>query len=131
LSPICFALSSGLGEAIVCGFVQAGAEIMVADRDRERAENVGAGCAGHGATLAFGDDISERKSADQLAEAMLDSASVSARHPAQDFPEEDWDRAIRVNLKGAFLTCQAFRRIMLKRGLGSIVNIALIGALAG
>ena len=35
-----------------------------------------------------------------------------------------WDRTIDVNLRGMFLTCQRFGRIMLAQGAGRIVTIA-------
>ena len=43
---------------------------------------------------------------------------------AEDMDPSLFDRVIDVNLRGVFLTCQAFGRHMLERGAGSIVNIA-------
>lgn len=43
---------------------------------------------------------------------------------AEDMPVEQWDQILGVNLRGVFLTCQAFGRELLARGGGSIVNIA-------
>lgn len=43
---------------------------------------------------------------------------------AESFPEELWDAIVDVNLKGTFLTCREFGRMMLERGKGSIVNFA-------
>jgi NAD(P)-dependent dehydrogenase (short-subunit alcohol dehydrogenase family) len=43
---------------------------------------------------------------------------------AKDLPEEQWDRVLGVNLKGAFLCCQAVIPQMMKQGGGRIVNIA-------
>jgi NAD(P)-dependent dehydrogenase (short-subunit alcohol dehydrogenase family) len=44
--------------------------------------------------------------------------------PAEDMDPFEFDRVIDVNLRGVFLTCQAFGRHMLQRGAGTIVNIA-------
>lgn len=46
------------------------------------------------------------------------------RTPAEEFPEDLWDRMVDVNLKGTFLTCRDIGRRMLERGRGSIVNFA-------
>ena len=43
---------------------------------------------------------------------------------AEIFPEELWDAIINANLKGTFLTCRDFGRIMLEQGKGSIINFA-------
>lgn len=43
---------------------------------------------------------------------------------AENFPEELWDDILRVNLKGTFLTCRDLGNEMLKKGKGSIINLA-------
>jgi len=43
---------------------------------------------------------------------------------AEDMPIELFDSVMAVNLRGLFLSCQAFGRQLLARGGGSIVNIA-------
>lgn len=43
---------------------------------------------------------------------------------AETFSEELWDQIIDVNLKGTFLTCRDFGRVMLEQGKGSIINFA-------
>jgi NAD(P)-dependent dehydrogenase (short-subunit alcohol dehydrogenase family) len=42
----------------------------------------------------------------------------------EDYPLEQWERALRVNLTGTFLCCQAFGAAMARAGAGSIVNIS-------
>lgn len=42
----------------------------------------------------------------------------------ENFPEEDWDRIMDINLKGVFLGCQVIGRHMLDNGGGKIINIA-------
>lgn len=44
--------------------------------------------------------------------------------PAEDMTVAVWDRTLGVNLRGVFLTCQSFGRVMLEQGHGSIVTIA-------
>ena len=42
----------------------------------------------------------------------------------EDFPLEDWNQVMNVNLTGTFLGCQVVGKIMLAQGKGSIINIA-------
>ena len=43
---------------------------------------------------------------------------------AETFSEELWDAIVDVNLKGTFLTCRDFGRLMIEQGKGSIINVA-------
>ncbi len=130
---------SGLGEAIVRGFVQSGAHVFAADRDLAAATKVAESCSGSGDATPFEVDVTDRERLDRLVAAAVDrfgsldilacSAGTSARHPAEDFPEADYDRIMDVNLKGTFLACQAAGRQMLEQGRGSIITIASIAGL--
>jgi NAD(P)-dependent dehydrogenase (short-subunit alcohol dehydrogenase family) len=59
---------------------------------------------------------------------LVNSAGSAFRCAAEDFPEEKFDFIIDLNLKGTYLCCQAFGRLMLDQGKGSIINIASIGS---
>ena len=48
-----------------------------------------------------------------------------------DYPEEEWDRIINVNLKGVWLCMKYEIPVMEKQGSGAIVNTASIYGLAG
>lgn len=43
-----------------------------------------------------------------------------------DFEEEDWDKVVDLNLKGAFLCCRAVIPYMRKQEKGKIVNVASV-----
>jgi len=61
--------------------------------------------------------------------AALDSppgSPAAENGPFEDFPLDSWERAIDVNLTGAFLTCQVFGGAMAGAGRGSIVNVSSI-----
>lgn len=49
----------------------------------------------------------------------------------ENYPLELWNQALRVNLTGMFLCCQAAARPMLDQGRGVIVNLSSIYGLAG
>ena len=42
----------------------------------------------------------------------------------EDYPPDLWERALQVNLTGAFLCCQAVGAVMVKQGRGVVLNIA-------
>ena len=55
---------------------------------------------------------------------LVNNAGLVIRHPAEDFPIEDWDFVIELNLNAVFQLCQLAGRIMLKQGKGKIINMA-------
>ena len=57
-------------------------------------------------------------------DAVINAAGVSARIPAVDITDREWDRILSINLKGTFLCCQAAMRHMIPRRSGRLVNIA-------
>jgi 2-dehydro-3-deoxy-D-gluconate 5-dehydrogenase len=130
---------SGLGEAISLGYSQAGATVVIADINDEAANAVIESVADRPNPPVFMHvDVTKRSSIDALVEevvgrfgridVLVNCAGSASRHPAEDYPEEVWDRLITLNLKGTFMTCQAVGKKMLAQGSGSIINIASIGA---
>lgn len=132
--------ASGLGEAMAHGLAQAGATVAIADFNDAAAQAVSTSVHGREYVLhPYVVDVTNKAQVDELVAAvsvdhgsvdiLLNSAGTAGRFAAEDFPEEEWDRIIAVNLKGSFLCCQAAGRHMIaqQRG-GSIINVASIGA---
>jgi NAD(P)-dependent dehydrogenase (short-subunit alcohol dehydrogenase family) len=59
---------------------------------------------------------------------LVNNAMVSSFKPFVRISEEDWDRTMAVNFKGAFLCSQAAARNMIKNGWGRIINIASVSS---
>lgn len=55
---------------------------------------------------------------------LVNNAGTQIRHPCEDFPLEDFEKLIRVNLISAFQMAQLAGREMLAQGSGKIINIA-------
>jgi 2-deoxy-D-gluconate 3-dehydrogenase len=55
---------------------------------------------------------------------LVTAAGIQRRHSAENFPIEDWDEVMSINLDSVFIMCQLAGRIMLKKGCGKIINIA-------
>ena len=62
---------------------------------------------------------------------LVNNAGTQIRHKCEEFPLEDWEKVLRVNLTSAFVMSQLAGRIMLKKGYGKIINIASVVSFSG
>ncbi|ALJ35535.1 SDR family oxidoreductase [Azospirillum brasilense] len=130
--------SAGLGRHFAGVLAAAGARVALAARRRESldaavAEIEAAGGQAIAVPLDVTDAASVRNGVREAAGALggldilVNNAGATVAKPALDYAEEEWDRVIDTNLKGAFLTAQETARVMREQGRGgSIVNIASI-----
>lgn len=125
--------ASGFGKEIATRLGAAGASVVVLDLDGERAEQTAAALPGTGHLGLAADVRSPAQMATATAAAVaalggLDTVVVSAgvftMGAIEDVSEEDWDRTIDVNLKGAFVTLQATAAALRASGRGRVVTIA-------
>jgi NAD(P)-dependent dehydrogenase (short-subunit alcohol dehydrogenase family) len=130
--------SSGLGRHFALTLAAAGARIAVAARRTDRldalvAEIADAGGAAHAVALDV-TDMASVEAATAAIEAdfgaidiLINNAGIAVDKPLFETEEDDWDRVVDTNLKGAWLMTRAVARRMAEaeRG-GAIVNIASI-----
>ena len=87
-------------------------------------------------------DVSDTASVSSATEAALaalgridilvNNAGIAGRNaPTVDYPVEEWERVLRVNLTSQFLCCRAVAPHMVKAGYGRIVNIASVAGKEG
>jgi NAD(P)-dependent dehydrogenase (short-subunit alcohol dehydrogenase family) len=124
--------ASGFGREIARTLKAAGAAVAVVDLNAESAEEtaaeLGDGALGIGADVRSAADV--RAAVDRAVEAFggLDTLVISAGvfHMAdfEEVTEEDWDRTLDVNLKGAFLATQAAMPHLRASGRGRVVMIS-------
>jgi 3-oxoacyl-[acyl-carrier protein] reductase len=63
---------------------------------------------------------------------LVNSAGITGPNMSvTDYPIEDWDMVMAINLRGPFLTCRALAPQMQARDYGRIVNIASVAAKEG
>jgi NAD(P)-dependent dehydrogenase (short-subunit alcohol dehydrogenase family) len=127
---------SGIGQRIAIGLAEAGADVALFDLPNSAGVGETAAAIarlGRRAVPLSGDvvdgealDNAVRQTESELGGLTLavNCAGIANATPAEDMPVSQWRRMIDVNLTGIFLSCQAEARAMLKRGRGSIVNIA-------
>ena len=127
----------GIGLAIAREFVREGAHVALADTlaDEARAQAAALGSAALGVPTDVGDAGQVRRLIAATVErfgrldVMVNNAAVQAEIPFLDLTEAEFDRVVRVNLKGTFLCSQAAGRHMVDTGTrGSIVNLTSVNA---
>ena len=130
--------SRGIGAAISRELGRAGARVAVNYRSgREAAEAI----AGEVGGIAVGANVGDPSEAQALVEqveaelgdvdALVNNAGVTRDTLIARMSDEDWDEVIDTNLRGAFNTCRAVSRKMLRRRSGAIVNLTSVGGLHG
>lgn len=133
----------GIGRAIADVLAAAGASVAVTGRDQERADTAAAEiAAASGATVrGYACDVGEVAQCAALVEAvekdfgsldiLVNNAGITRDNLIMRLKDEDWDLVINANLRGAFATCRAASRGMMKRRYGRIVNLASVVGLMG
>ncbi len=125
----------GLGKVIAKEFAQEGASVVINDVDLQEANGVAQGMTRDGfEAMAVEADVSkgtevEAMIDDVIAEygkidILVNNAAVFGESVLiMDLEEEEWDRAMNINLKGVFNCSKAVIRHMIKQKSGKIVNV--------
>ncbi|HEU4448750.1 MAG TPA: 3-oxoacyl-[acyl-carrier-protein] reductase [Gaiellaceae bacterium] len=130
--------SRGIGAAISRELARAGARVAVNYRSgSDAAEAVAAEIDG----LAVGANVGDPAEAQALVagveaelgdvDVLVNNAGVTRDTLIARMSDEDWDEVIATNLRGAFNTCRAVSRKMLRRRAGSIVNLSSVVGIHG
>jgi 3-oxoacyl-[acyl-carrier protein] reductase len=130
--------SRGIGAAISRELGTAGARVAVNYRSgREAAEAVAAEVGGIAVGANVGDPAEAQALVEQVeaelgdVDALVNNAGVTRDTLIARMSDEDWDEVIDTNLRGAFNTCRAVSRKMLRRRSGAIVNLTSVVGLHG
>ena len=138
--------ASGIGRAVARRFLDDGARVVIADIDEDRGEEVAEALSEYGEIRFIACDVGERLDVHNLVASTLDAFSdidilvsnAGIVHKARflDLSEDDFDRVMRVNIKGPFLCGQAVAKHMVERveegdAPGTIVNMSSINAVFG
>jgi 3-oxoacyl-[acyl-carrier protein] reductase len=134
--------AGGIGSEICRELAQDSLKVVVADFDEKAAASLADEIRKKGGEAAAQKvDVGDQRSVAEMArksleryhqiDFLINGAGVMSRMPVQEMPEEEWDRIMRINLKGTFLCCQAVSHHMIQRKEGRIVNIASGRGIAG
>jgi NAD(P)-dependent dehydrogenase (short-subunit alcohol dehydrogenase family) len=129
--------ASGIGRAAAHGLAAAGAIALCADINEEGVQTVAAEIRDEGGLAeALVLDITEEQSvASAIAriqvkhrriDVLVSTPAVNVRKPLLSYSGEEFDKVMRLNLKGAFLIAQAAGRVMRDNKSGSIILFSSI-----
>jgi 3-oxoacyl-[acyl-carrier protein] reductase len=127
--------SRGIGAAIAALLAERGAAVVVSARDADRLNAAVKELEATGAAVAaVAGDVSKREDADRVVEAakekfgradiLVNNAGITRDGLLVRMKDEDWDRVMEVNLRGAFVMTRAVSKLMVRQKGGRIVNIS-------
>lgn len=127
---------NGIGQAIAEAFAAEGANVLLADIALSNAEKAAKDITSTGGrAVACACDVADRASAKAAVEravnefgklniVVCNAAVLSPKTVLHEMTEDDWDRAISVNLTGAFLICKYAIPYLRAAGGGNIILVA-------
>jgi NAD(P)-dependent dehydrogenase (short-subunit alcohol dehydrogenase family) len=134
--------SRGLGRAMVQGFAEAGADVVIASRKfadcvaaaEEVMQTTGRRALPHACHVGHWDELDGLVDAAYNAfgrvDVLVNNAGMSPLYgQVVDVTERLWDATVGVNLKGPFRLTSLVGTRMAAAGRGSIINISTIGAI--
>lgn len=131
---------SGIGQAVAVGVAQQGGDVICLDINADHAAATAAAIAKAGGSAASGAvDIADEASVrDAIADSLhrkkgLDglvcTPAINVRKSILNYTGEEFDRVVRVNLRGNFNVLRAAGALMVAQGSGSIVLFSSIRSL--
>lgn len=129
--------AQGLSYGMAEGLLEAGAEVTLLDVN-PKVEEVAKklvdekGYPTHAVVADLGDDEALKEGFNKAVELLgnhmdilVNGAGVQRRHKSEEFPIEDWDFVIGINLRAVWEMCQLAGQTFIKQGSrGKIINIA-------
>jgi len=128
----------GLGRAYALALAEQGASVVAADLNSESAERVAEeirALGGHATGTQV--DVADRASVDGMVSAareaygapvvLVNNAAIFSTlrmRPFAEIPDDEWDRVMAVNVRGAFNCSRAAVPFMAQAGYGKIINIS-------
>jgi len=119
--------AGGIGREVALGLRAHGASVSVADLDAQVAQSTAADCAGHWTTA----DVTDTASVAALAargtpDILVTTVGMNVRKPLAEYSDDEFDRVLRINLRGVFTLVRAFGPAMAAAGRGSVIAFSSI-----
>lgn len=132
----------GIGKGIALKFSEEGCSVVITDVLAEEAGNTVEEILGRGKKGSFVPcDVSRSDQVQEMVawviraygkvDILVNNAGIGGiPKPISQVSEEEWDRLLSINLKGAFLCCKAVVPYMKEKRHGKIINMSSMGAIA-
>ncbi|MDF2662171.1 MAG: fabG2 1 [Paenibacillus sp.] len=133
--------SHGIGQAVAIRFAREGAKVALCGRGKAALdETVALIREAGGEAIAYETDVSNKAQVDRFVDGVIaewgkvdiavNNAGICEVSPFLDITEEQWDRHLAINLKGAFLVSQRAAREMVRQGTGgSIIQMSSVNGI--
>jgi len=132
--------AQGIGQAVVERFVASGATVEIWDLDGDLAQETAAAIGGavHARAIdvtdaaAVMDGAKGTEAAHGPIDILVTSAGIAGPNTSVwEYPLEDWERIMRINVDGTFFCLRAVVPSMMAQGYGRIVTVASIAGKEG
>ena len=135
--------NGGIGKGMAEGLAEAGADIVIAARNREKTENTVQEIKARFGVRVLGIQLDVRREDEIRAmvkavlqafgriDILVNNAGISIKKFPQEFSVAEWDEVLETNLRGSFLCAQAVYPAMKSQGGGKIINIGSMMSIFG
>ena len=125
----------GLGKGMAEGLCEAGATVVIIGSSDKIFETASELTDKGYIAYAVRGDLSKQENINEIfaqalekingkIDILINNAGVQRRHKCEEFPLEDWNTVLQVNLNAVFTLCQLAGNKMLQKGYGKIINVA-------
>lgn len=125
----------GLGKGMAEGLCEAGATVVIIGSSDKIFETASELTDKGYIAYAVRSDLSKQENINEIfaqalekingkIDILINNAGVQRRHKCEEFPLEDWNTVLQVNLNAVFTLCQLAGNKMLQQGYGKIINVA-------
>jgi gluconate 5-dehydrogenase len=130
--------SRGIGLALARGLARAGCEVVLHGMDPARCKDAATalaeetGASVHAVPFDITDAAAIRAGVAEVVatlgsvDILVNNAGIQRRHPLVEFPVEEWEEIVAINLTAPFLIAQQVAPSMISAGHGKIVNIGSV-----
>jgi 2-keto-3-deoxy-L-fuconate dehydrogenase len=124
------AAGQGIGRAAALAFAREGAKVWATDMNARSIGELEGKDGIRTRALDVTDETAINKAASEVGDVdvLFNCAGVVHHGSILDASVKDWDQAFAVNVKSMFLVARAFIPGMLKKGRGSIINMASVAS---
>jgi len=130
--------SKGLGKSMATGFCEAGATVVICSRHAEEltavagevSRETGGRCVPRKMDVTVPADVEAAVEAIVSEfgriDAWVNNAGMNTRYPIEEFPVDEFDAIVEVNLRGTWLCCRSVAPVMKGQGGGAIINVGSV-----
>ena len=133
--------AQGIGRQIALDFAKEKATVIILDVNADGLKEAQKELGSHSECVYYSLDVTDNKQVEEIINKIIDkfskidivvnNAGITRDNLVLRLSENDWDKVIAVNLKGAFLCSKLCAWHMVKQRRGKIVNISSIIGMVG